>query len=568
MEYYTMKTKFKSILKKNKTHLSITISIDGNKIKHNLQRVYPDGRGSYDDVIKNIPLWLSQFPNGETKATFASEDLPYLKDSIIHLWERGIKRVPANIVFEDVWKNGDTKIFESQLIELADYIIENKIFLDPQYSVTFFDPDLGLPLTQESRDHNFCGTGKMLAIDCRGKFFPCIRFTDFSMSKKKKGLSIGDVNNGVSKNKIKPFEELTVAKVSPKECEQCNVASGCVSCVGFCYDESKDHSIFQRTTYNCEMHKANARAVDYFWNKVPISDDINPRKLLIKSIKDGFEKYLLIYTSDLSSSHCMYSNKKADKACCMDNETIIKSINFAQKNNMTPIIIGKLPQGLNGNYMNIDSCEKSRDFNGILVLTSKNILKNIVSKICILHVSSDKLKNLCDTIKNIFYAHKAERINIVLNDIQNFSTQIQILYEKQLSLLVDFIFNHLDSANSLNVFDSAYTSSKKISCDCGVATFSVAPNGKLYFCPGLYFYNEELSIGSLETGFAFSSEILNNFKKRNFRCIYLNKKMTNEYTLEPDILKRIENIELRMANRLKGLLKNEENLRRKEIESL
>lgn len=46
---------------KNKRHVSIGISVDGNKVKHDLQRVYQNGKGSYDDVVKNVPLWQKQF---------------------------------------------------------------------------------------------------------------------------------------------------------------------------------------------------------------------------------------------------------------------------------------------------------------------------------------------------------------------------------------------------------------------------------------------------------------------------------------------------------------------------
>jgi len=114
-------------IKKNQYHLSIGLSVDGNKIKHNLQRVKPDGSGSYDDVAKNVPLWLRQFPSASTKATFAHADIPYLKDSIISLWNITIKIVSANVVFEDVWEEGDDIIMEQQLRELADYVLENKL---------------------------------------------------------------------------------------------------------------------------------------------------------------------------------------------------------------------------------------------------------------------------------------------------------------------------------------------------------------------------------------------------------------------------------------------------------
>lgn len=75
------------LIENNKGKISIGITIDGTKEKHDLQRVFPDGTGSYDVVNKNIKLWLEQFP-GSTKVTFASDDLKYLKESIVELWNR------------------------------------------------------------------------------------------------------------------------------------------------------------------------------------------------------------------------------------------------------------------------------------------------------------------------------------------------------------------------------------------------------------------------------------------------------------------------------------------------
>ena len=110
-------------IRKNASHVTIGITIDGTKQKHDLQRVTKDGKGSYDQVVRNIPLWLEQIPGSSTKVTFASEDLCFLKDSIVHLWAMGLMNIPANVVFEDVWKEGDDLLFENQLYELADYIL-------------------------------------------------------------------------------------------------------------------------------------------------------------------------------------------------------------------------------------------------------------------------------------------------------------------------------------------------------------------------------------------------------------------------------------------------------------
>jgi hypothetical protein len=86
--------------------------------------------------MKNVHQWKSDFPNSTTKVTFSSEDLPYLKESIIHLWENGISVVPANVVFENVWKEHDDEIYEKQLRELADYVIENELW--NKVNCTFF----------------------------------------------------------------------------------------------------------------------------------------------------------------------------------------------------------------------------------------------------------------------------------------------------------------------------------------------------------------------------------------------------------------------------------------------
>lgn len=47
-------------------------------------------KGSYEDVVKNLPLWLEQFPGAGTKVTVSSEDIPYIKESVLHFYSLGI----------------------------------------------------------------------------------------------------------------------------------------------------------------------------------------------------------------------------------------------------------------------------------------------------------------------------------------------------------------------------------------------------------------------------------------------------------------------------------------------
>ena len=284
--------KVQSFIKKNATHLSIGITIDGTKRKHDLNRIWKtaemeqgiapkpeDEHGSYDDVVKNIPLWQKLFPGAGTKVTISSADIPYIKESVLHLYSLGIHEVNINCVFEDVWKEGDDILFEEQLIELADAIIDGGYYKD--YACSFFTEFMGKPMDCQRDNQNWCGAGRMLAVDAEGNFYPCTRFAKYSL-RSKDALIIGNVHDGIDKNKLRPFLTLDRCTQSKQECIDCEVASGCAWCQGENYDAADTPTIYQRSTAICKMHKARVRANNYYWNKLY-------RKLEKEGEREAFE---------------------------------------------------------------------------------------------------------------------------------------------------------------------------------------------------------------------------------------------------------------------------------------
>lgn len=269
-------------IKKNHNHLSIGITIDGTKRKHDLNRVWKnkEDNGSYDDVVRNIPLWLSQFPEAATKVTISSADIPYISESVLHLFSLGIKGVNINVVFENVWNEGDDKIFENELISLADTIIDNSLY--EEYTCSFFMENIGKPIDIKKDNQNWCGAGKMLAIDSKGNFYPCLRFAKYSL-REKNPIIIGNIKDGIDQNKLRPFLTLDRSTQSPQKCIECEVASGCAWCQGENYDAAETETIYQRSTAICKMHKARVRANNYYWNKLF-------RKLDLEGTREEFER--------------------------------------------------------------------------------------------------------------------------------------------------------------------------------------------------------------------------------------------------------------------------------------
>lgn len=270
--------KVQKFIKKNIDHLSIGITIDGTKRKHDLNRIWKtadmekgimpspeEEHGSYDDVVRNIPLWLEQFPGGGTKVTISSADIPYISESVLHLYSLGIKEVNINCVFENVWKEGDDAKLEEQLIKLADAIIDGEYYKN--YACSFFSEDIGKPMDKILQNQNWCGAGMMLSVDSVGNFYPCTRFAQYSLRDKNAWL-IGNVKDGIDKNKLRPFLTLDRCTQSKQECIDCEVASGCAWCQGENYDAAETATVFQRATAICRMHKARVRANNYYWNKL------------------------------------------------------------------------------------------------------------------------------------------------------------------------------------------------------------------------------------------------------------------------------------------------------------
>ncbi|MBS5528445.1 MAG: radical SAM peptide maturase, CXXX-repeat target family [Prevotella sp.] len=291
INYHT--DKVQNFIKKNREHLSIGITIDGTRRKHDMNRIWKtpemeqgimpkpeDEHGSYDDVVRNIPLWLEQFPGAGTKVTISSADIPYICESVLHLYSLGIHEVNINCVFENVWKDGDDALLEEQLMQLADAIIDGGYYKD--YACSFFSESIGKPMDKVLENNNWCGAGRMLAVDANGIFYPCTRFAQYSL-RDKKAWVIGNVHDGIDKNRLRPFLMLDRCTQSPQECIDCEVASGCAWCQGENYDAARTSTVYQRSTAICKMHKARVRANNYYWNRLF-------RKLKLEGEREEYER--------------------------------------------------------------------------------------------------------------------------------------------------------------------------------------------------------------------------------------------------------------------------------------
>lgn len=265
--------RFQHYLSKNRGHVWVGLTIDGPKSKHDIYRVFKDGRGSFDTVYESAKLWRQQFAGAGPKVTFGHKDIHLVCESILFIWEDlNMDSIAANVVFEDVWEPGDPEIFENQLKTLADIAIEKGYWRTK--STTLFWPALPLERIIEN-EANWCGTGSMISVDCEGNIYPCVRFLNHSLANRK-GRHIGNIHDGLDWDRIRAFKCLCKTIQSTQECLQCTMQQYCAWCTGFNFDTACSDTIFQRATYRCEMHKAQWRANQYYWQQLEQKHGVRP----------------------------------------------------------------------------------------------------------------------------------------------------------------------------------------------------------------------------------------------------------------------------------------------------
>jgi uncharacterized protein len=261
--------KVQELKRKFRGRCNIAITIDGAKELHDSCRIYKDGRGTYDDVYRNVQLHLKNGGHPSTKVTVAPENLEYLSESTFHLFNMGYKWLNCNVVFENVWNAQLATRLYYQLKNIADIMIEKKMYRN--HHITMFDETMGVPL-DESENSNWCGgDGKMLAIGPDGQCYPCMRYMDYCFSvKDRKPFIIGNVEDGIVNKEdcemLCELKSITRRSQSTDECWGCPIAKGCNWCSAFNYDIHGTAN--KRTTFHCIMQKARILGNVYFWNKL------------------------------------------------------------------------------------------------------------------------------------------------------------------------------------------------------------------------------------------------------------------------------------------------------------
>ncbi len=567
---------------KNKNCLLPAISLDGIEEKHNNARKYSNGKGSYKDVIKNARLMLKQLPYSTVKATFGIGDIKYFKDSIIHFLEVGfpLHNIFANVAYEDLWEESDDLLFEKQLIELADYLVDNDICFSNN-SGSIFSTHIGKPYTYEHLSKHWCNAGHGILVGVEGSFYPCLRFLEMSFDDKLLARKIGDIHRGIDFDKLRPFRVLTLENCSPKKCLECDVASGCNMCSGQALEESKIGTIFHRPTYICKMHKARVRANNYLWKKLAQKEKLDLEKhAYIRKSKTKSKKILNVLLSTDTTAICNYEvqeilNNRDNQI--LERDTLENYLELARKANyyvnyilpnheiyeIYKSIIDNTKFQVTRPYKNESSIYKLADGEIFVFDLGQQISSGFSCANVIVHLKKDHLELMKDYICKLF-SHGIMRINLLLNDLCQWEESDFKLYKQELNDISDYIYNlyKQKKQKSLNVLTDRLFLSKMNNCNAGLEHITLGPDGKVYLCPAFYYKSQPLESDDLKIPAAVSSllklenapicQLCDAYQCQ--RCFFRNKEQTSELNIPGEKQCIISHLEREVSRQLQKRL--------------
>jgi uncharacterized protein len=219
-----------------KNNFGVLCSIDGPQASHNTNRIYANGKGSWDDAWKGLSLVRKLLnPNPQLRWTVPPSTVKGLAENIrVMVEEHNLTNLAVDFVYEVEWTKEDLATLKNELEIFRGYYKKWMEQGRPVFSM--FVRDANSANTQTNRSWSKrCGLGTgSVGVDYDGTVYPCHRFIDSHK------IRIGDIYNGFNTThgqwienwrKKAPYCEI------PKKCLTCNYKKACTGgCIAMNFD--------------------------------------------------------------------------------------------------------------------------------------------------------------------------------------------------------------------------------------------------------------------------------------------------------------------------------------------
>lgn len=191
---------------------NISISIDGKKETHDLNRKCINGEIDFETILNNALKLKSYNINVRIRMTYDRKNIYCLFENIKFFIEKGFKIIdPIPDYYSKKWKEEDFQGIKLEFCKLKEYLEKNKIV-----DIEIFELSNSFHVLGECQ-----GGQNHFSIDIDGSIYPCVIVNGMSQFK------MGDVFKGIEEEKNKKLEEINHRVV--EKCIKCSLVNYCNS---------------------------------------------------------------------------------------------------------------------------------------------------------------------------------------------------------------------------------------------------------------------------------------------------------------------------------------------------
>ena len=264
----------------------------------------------------------------------------------------------------------------------------------------------------------------------------------------------------------------------------------------------------------------------------------------------SMNKYLIVLLESRHRSFCYYEIPENTEKKVISWENLQQVVGFYQEYNV-PLTFVYGESELPSDYVQlIETVEHVKIFphgypkemEGIRVLEpgdnpELSISENETLPPIILKIDKSRLEFFSEAVENM--SGGFSRMNLILRGLETFQEDDFIRYFKVLNQAVSKIPRIFQTfgEKEISCLTDRIVLKEMNNCDAGVRHLTLAPNGRLYICPGFYYAYPDEELGTLDS-FEVPNEQLYRLDHAPIclecdafhckRCVFLNRKITGE----------------------------------------
>lgn len=198
------------------------VSIDGKKNTNDKNRIYPNNKGYYNILIKNL---MEIKKNGKNPVSlsmvYTPETVNNLYDNIAFLYEKGFRRIHASYASNYIWTEDDSEILAEEMKKIRNFYIDAYKKGDPFYFSIFSDIIDNI-MIQNGKSRICGGFVDEITLMPDGMILPCLVFVGNKLTSKfhfgnwKREINIAEIYS--FRNRVNKMANL---------CKDCDFSEKC-----------------------------------------------------------------------------------------------------------------------------------------------------------------------------------------------------------------------------------------------------------------------------------------------------------------------------------------------------